>query len=99
MSLSFAVDPIRCLERVYRRHGPVVRLEYGGGGRKPVLALVGPGYNREVLLATDRLRPTGIWPVRAPEGSAQANLRLARHRVDRGHGGAHHVLVTTKIGR
>ncbi len=75
VSLSFAVDPIRCLERVYRRHGPVVRLEYGRGGRKPVLALVGPGYNREVLLATDRLRPTGIWPVRAPEGSAQANLR------------------------
>ena len=75
---AFAVDPINCLERFSRRHGDAIRIEGGWpwhpAGRT-VLVLLGPKHNRDVLMATDRLRPTGIWPVRAPEGSAQYNLR------------------------
>ena len=41
----------------------------------PCLFLVGPQYNREVLMDEENLRPTGIWPVPGPEGSAQNNLR------------------------
>lgn len=74
--LAYAADPVACFERMAAEHGPVVRLARSRlGWRGDALLLVGPEHNREVLLATDRLRPTGIWPVRAPAGSAQANLR------------------------
>lgn len=69
----FVVDPVNCVEHFCRRYGPVVRVQWRQ--TRPVLVLIGPAFNRDVLMATDRLRPTGIWPVRAPEGSAQANLR------------------------
>jgi len=69
----FVVDPVNCIEHFSRRFGRVVRVECGSA--KPVLVLIGPGFNRDVLMATDRLRPTALWPVRAPMGTAQANLR------------------------
>jgi cytochrome P450 len=76
MVLAYAADPLACFERAVAEHGPVVRLARSRlGWRGDALLLVGPAYNREVLLAPDRLRPTGIWPVKAPAGSAQANLR------------------------
>ena len=69
----FLIDPVNCVEHFCRHYGRAVRVQWRKS--KPILVLVGPAFNREVLMATDRLRPTGIWPVRAPEGSAQANLR------------------------
>ncbi len=74
--LGYASDPVACFERMAAERGPVVRVARSRlGWRGEALLLVGPEHNREVLLASGRLRPTGIWPVRAPAGSAQANLR------------------------
>ena len=85
---SFALDPIKCLEHFWRKHGPAVRIEWRRS--QPILALVGPRFNRDVLMATDRLRPTGVWPVQAPDGTAQANLRRNLLTV---HGPEHKVIA------
>ena len=75
--LSFMLDPIDYLEQQVARHGPLISVELGLSEkrRSRALIMVGPKFNREVLLATDLLRPTGLWPVRGPCGSAQRNLR------------------------
>ncbi len=72
--LLFFKDPIRVLEREFRRHGPVIAFELAGkkiGG----LLVVGARYNREVLNRTDAVRPTSLWQVTGPNGSAQAEFR------------------------
>lgn len=77
-SFAFAVNPVDTLERYTRRLGPVIEIERSIASRNvtaPALVLVGPTFNRQVLLATEFLRPTGIWPVRGRPGSAQSNLR------------------------
>ena len=75
---AFARDPIRCMERISRWPERAIRVEPPlpwRRGAPPVLVLIGPEFNRQVLMATDRLRPTGIWPVRAPADSSQESLR------------------------
>lgn len=77
-SVAFAINPIDTLETYTRRLGPVIQIERSIVSRNvtpPALVLVGPAFNRQVLLATEYLRPTGIWPVRGRRGSAQSNLR------------------------
>jgi cytochrome P450 len=77
-SFAFAANPIDTLETYTRRHGPVIQIARSIASRNvtpPAVVLVGPAYNRQVLLATEYLRPTGIWPVRGRPRSAQSNLR------------------------
>ncbi len=76
---EFALDPLTCLDRQARRLGShAIRIDaprpWGRQGDHRVLILIGARYNRQVLMATDRLRPTGVWPVRGPEGSDQHAL-------------------------
>jgi len=87
---SYFVDPIACVTRYAARYpGRPIRIEppwlaqRDRGGR--VLLLTGPRYNRKVLLAGNRLRPTGMWPVPGPPGSAHLALRrnyLVSHGPD-----------------
>ena len=72
--LLFFKDPIRVVERQYRRNGPVVAFKLIGkkiGG----LLVVGARYNREVLNRTDVARPASLWQVTGASGSAQAEFR------------------------
>jgi cytochrome P450 len=72
--LLFFKNPIRVVERQYRRNGPVVAFKLIGkkiGG----LLVVGARYNREVLNRTDVARPTSLWQVTGASGSAQAEFR------------------------
>lgn len=86
----FYRDPIRCMEHLYRRFGPACRIDppFGRRGKgRPAFFLVGEHSNREVLVGDTALRPTGIWPVPAPPGTAQANLRnnyLTSHGAEHG---------------
>jgi len=76
--LDFLLNPIRSVERCHQRFGPVVA--FTARGRRGVsirsLVLIGPGYNREVLTNTEWLRPSGLWSVPGPPGSAQHAMKF-----------------------
>jgi cytochrome P450 len=94
----YFIDPITCVTRYSNRYpgrpiriDPPWRARRDRGGR--VLLLTGPTYNRQVLLAGERLRPTGMWPVQGPPGSAHHALRrnyLVSHGPD-------HARISTAI--
>ncbi|MFO1055417.1 MAG: cytochrome P450 [Dongiaceae bacterium] len=75
-ALSFASDPVGWMEELYRRHGPVVRLDAFGGLRRlgrPVIQAVGPAYNQAVLMDPEIWRTSRI-TLPGPRGSAQRQL-------------------------
>ena len=54
----------------------------------PLLFLVGPDFNKEVLTNIESLSPTGIWPGPAPRGTAQRELGrnyMKKHGVEHDH--------------
>lgn len=76
---AFWFDPVRCMQRCAMRYGPAIALTTisapGRSAQIDAVLLVGPDYNRRVLTATEAVRPSGLWNVRGPEGSAQHNFR------------------------
>jgi len=74
---QFWLDPIRCMDKYYRRYGAAIAIE---GRRRngvvdiPVIFLVGPEFNRAVLTSTDYVRPSGLWNVAGAPGSAQSDI-------------------------
>lgn len=84
----FYRDPIRGLELVHSRYGKAVRIDDAvpWSTAAPVFLLVGADANEAVLNDVGNIRPTGVWPVRGPQESAQENMRsnnLTAHGVDR----------------
>lgn len=76
-SRIYLSNRIEALVDIHRRHGDAVfvhnPLHPGRPARR--LLLFGPRYNKAVLSRSRSFRPNGIWPVKGPRGSAQANLR------------------------
>jgi cytochrome P450 len=94
---EFLANPIRAAERYTARHGEAICFLTQVArrrGRTRVL-LLGPRYNREILTATDLLRPSGsIGLVGGPPGSAQAELRT---NYLASHGAEHTALARTML--
>jgi len=75
------MDPIRVMEREFRRNGPLVAFEVPVR-KTSVLFMIGAKYNREVLTRADVARPTALWQVYGLPGSTQKEFRssyLATH--------------------
>jgi cytochrome P450 len=74
---GFYRDPIRCMDRSVRRFGRAMAFSTlsrrADAGRS--FALVGPQYNQHVLMGAEKLRPSGIWPLGGPPGSALHEIR------------------------
>ncbi len=84
----FYRDPIRGLEYVQSKYGNKVRIDSAVPwvSAAPAFLFVGSEANEAVLSDVENIRPTGVWPVRGPQGSAQENLRsnnLTTHGIDR----------------
>ena len=80
--IKFFRDPITCMRRVYKRHGPVAALGsvVFGEPRKPHVLAVGPEFNRQVLGDPSTFRTTGQF-IRGPADSAQRRLRFGLTRM------------------
>jgi len=66
-------NPIRFSERIYQRFGPIAEFDMPTLRRhrpRKHLFIVGPDHNREVLRNTDAIRPSGLWSLDGPPGSA-----------------------------
>jgi cytochrome P450 len=83
-------NPIRFSEHIYRRFGRIVEFDLLAlPNHAPVknLFLIEPDHNREVLLKTDAVRPSGLWSVNGPPGSAQHAIR--KHNFLKTHSAEH----------
>jgi cytochrome P450 len=91
---DFYIDPVRCLDRNFKRYGRAVELNglRHRHTQPQSLILAGPDFNRQVL-TSDQMRLTGIWPVKGPDGSAQNNLR----RVYLGMPGSEHARLASPV--
>jgi cytochrome P450 len=80
--INFFRDPIGCMRRIYREHGPVAALGPVAMGkpRKPHVLAVGPEFNRQVLGDPLTFRTTGQF-LRGPANSAQRRLRFGLTRM------------------
>jgi cytochrome P450 len=66
-------NPIRFSEHIYRRFGPIAEFDMPSLRRhtpRKQLFVIGPEHNREVLRNTDAIRPSGLWSLDGPPGSA-----------------------------
>ena len=87
-------NPIRFSERIYRRFGRTVEFNMSAlRDHDPVknLFLIGPDNNREVLLKTDAVRPSGLWSVNGSLGSAQHAIR--KHNFLKSHSAEHDLVA------
>ncbi len=76
--LGSVYDPIRVSTRIYRRFGHLVEfdnLALRNHAPRRNLFVIGPDHNREVLLKNDVIRPSGLWSVNGPPGSAQQSIQ------------------------
>ena len=69
----YLLNPIETVELIYRRFGPTVALTPSSrhrGRQTRAFILVGAEHNRSILMRTDVIRPSGLWSVKGPPGSA-----------------------------
>ena len=75
----FHLDPLRCGSRLRRRHGGAVVIAppwRARGAGPPVIVLLTAEGARGAFDVWDDLRPTGLWPVRAPQRTIHERLRF-----------------------
>ena len=71
--VRYLLNPIKTIEQLHGRFGRAVALTTGAthhARRTRALFLLGPEYNRSVLMRTDVFRPSGLWAITGPPGSA-----------------------------
>jgi hypothetical protein len=71
--VRYLLDPIKTVEQLHGRFGRAVALTTRAthqGRRTRAMFLLGPEHNRSVLMRTDMFRPSGLWSVEGPPGSA-----------------------------
>ena len=72
------LDPLRCMNQNLASLGDGVEFYRIGRHRdsaRRFLFLYAPEYNQQVLSKFDRIKPSGLWPLPGPKGSAQEKLR------------------------
>lgn len=103
LGLRFIVEsfhnPLRFSERIYRRFGPIVEFDMpslrGERSRKHLI-IIGPEHNREVFRNTDAIRPSGLWSLDGPPGSA---LHEIQHHYSFKTFGTTHETITQMVNR
>jgi cytochrome P450 len=87
-------NPFRVSERIYRRFGQIVEfdmLALSNHARVKNLLIIGPDYNREVLLQTDAIKPSGLW---SASGRAGSTLHaIERHQFIKTYGAEHDLVA------
>jgi cytochrome P450 len=79
LGARFYWDPVRSMDDYHRRLGPIIAVDrlqrdYSLPGT-PLVFLVGGDLIKAALTATDIVRPSGLWFVGGPPGSAQKNFQ------------------------
>jgi cytochrome P450 len=72
---AFALDPVGSLDRYFMPAGRALEITRLGRGTHRLLFLYDPEYNRRFMLNMKGMRTAGLWPVTAPDGTAQKSLR------------------------
>src|ERR1700720_2384092 len=72
---AFGLDPIGSLDRYFMPAGRALEITRFGRGAHRLLFLYDPEYNRRFMLNMKGMRTAGLWPVTAPDGTAQKSLR------------------------
>jgi len=75
--LRFFFNPVGCICRLYRRHGPVTALGRVAlkQPRDSLIFAIGPEFNRLLFSDPDLFRPTGLI-LSGPRDSAQRRVRF-----------------------
>jgi cytochrome P450 len=92
-------NPIRFSERIYRRFGPIAEFDMPALRRhrpRKHLFVIGPDHNREVFRNTDSIRPSGLWSLDGPPGSA---LHAIQHHYSFKTYGAIHESIVQVVNR
>jgi hypothetical protein len=79
--LRFFFNPVGCICRLYRQHGPVTTLGQLAlkQPRDSLIFAIGPEFNRLLFSDPDLFRPTGLI-LPAPRKSAQGRVHLVNQR-------------------
>ena len=89
-------NPIRFSEHIYRRFGPIAEFDMPSLRRhrpRKHLFIIGPEHIREVFRNTDAIRPSGLWSLDGPPGSA---LHAIQHHYSfKTYGATHESIVQT----
>ena len=72
---ALALDPVGALDRYFAPLGGAIEITRTGSGPRRLLMMHDPQYNRQFLMNSKAMLTSGIWPLSAPPGSAQKNLR------------------------
>jgi hypothetical protein len=72
---ALALDPVGALDRYFAPLGGAIEITRTGSGPRRLLLMYDPQYNRQFLMNSKAMLTSGIWPLSAPPGSAQKNLR------------------------